>query len=73
MLSTFSKFDEKNHFFAKNIFVATDGKTAIYQKKKTSRFVITPPGPSRKHEDLIHTFLGIVLPWISALFFVLSR
>ena len=34
VLSTFSKFDEKNHFFAKNIFVATDGKTAIYQKKK---------------------------------------
>jgi len=34
MLSTFSKFDEKNRFFAKNIFVATNEKTAIYQQKK---------------------------------------
>ena len=35
VLSTFSKFDEKNRFFAKNIFVAlTNAKTAIYQKKK---------------------------------------
>jgi hypothetical protein len=34
VLSTFSKFDVKNRFFEKNIFVATNAKTPFYEKKK---------------------------------------
>jgi hypothetical protein len=33
-------------------------KRQFTKKKRRWRFVITPPGPSRKHEDLIYTFWG---------------
>jgi hypothetical protein len=65
VLSTFSKFDVKNRFFAKNIFVATNAKMPFYQKKKGVTNSHHPHQAFRENFEIKSIwFSGIFLPWV---------